>query len=251
MGGSRFDLLTLEPSPFPDRWLGRFLKYCKIQNVETQDHCLVGLGLGSGAVAILVTAVGLEKTLNLSSQRLEANRMSRNYNNWERIVQAVLKIEHYRQLAYASSRGSSSTEYDYDNNNSRSELYDLTRSSVHARTSVSPSGNAAELIEKHLPNGDLYIGTFANNTPHGSGKYLWKDGRMYEGDWLRGKASGKGKFSWPSSVTFEGDLKAGRIEGSGTFVGSDGDMYRGSWSVDWKHGYGVKHYNNGDYYEGH
>lgn len=52
--------------------------------------------------------------------------MSRNYNNWERIVQAVLKIKHYQQLAYASSRGSSSTEYDYDNNNSRSELYDLT-----------------------------------------------------------------------------------------------------------------------------
>ncbi|XP_057798197.1 phosphatidylinositol 4-phosphate 5-kinase 1-like [Salvia miltiorrhiza] len=106
------------------------------------------------------------------------------------------------------------------------------------------------VIEKRLPNGDLYIGTFSSNTPHGSGKYLWKDGCMYEGDWKKGKASGRGKFSWPSGATFEGEFKSGRMEGTGTFIGSDGDMYRGSWSGDRKHGYGIKHYSNGDYYEG-
>ncbi|KAL0360178.1 UNVERIFIED_CONTAM: Phosphatidylinositol 4-phosphate 5-kinase [Sesamum radiatum] len=117
-------------------------------------------------------------------------------------------------------------------------------------TSISES-NSANVLEKHLPNGDLYIGTFSNNTPHGLGKYLWKDGCMYEGEWKKGKASGKGKFSWPSGATFEGEFKSGRMEGTGTFIGSDGDMYRGSWSGDRKHGYGVKHYSNGDYYEGH
>ncbi|KAL1561284.1 Phosphatidylinositol 4-phosphate 5-kinase 1 [Salvia divinorum] len=107
-----------------------------------------------------------------------------------------------------------------------------------------------DVVEKRLPNGDLYIGTFSSNTPHGSGKYLWKDGCMYEGDWKKGKASGRGKFSWPSGATFEGEFKSGRMEGTGTFIGSEGDMYRGSWSGDRKHGYGVKHYSNGDYYEG-
>lgn len=116
-------------------------------------------------------------------------------------------------------------------------------------TSVSESDGAI-VLEKHLPNGDLYIGTFSNNTPHGSGKYLWKDGCMYEGEWKKGKASGKGRFSWPSGATFEGEFKSGRMEGNGTFIGSDGDMYKGSWSGDRKHGYGVKHYSNGDYYEG-
>ncbi|ESQ34595.1 hypothetical protein EUTSA_v100092320mg [Eutrema salsugineum] len=38
-------------------------------------------------------------------------------------------------------------------------------------------------VEKPLPNGDLYIGSFSGGFPHGSGKYLWKDGCMYEGDW--------------------------------------------------------------------
>ncbi|KAL3513588.1 hypothetical protein ACH5RR_026305 [Cinchona calisaya] len=121
-------------------------------------------------------------------------------------------------------------------------------------TSSSTGGGSSEAnnntLEKHLPNGDLYIGTFSGNSPHGSGKYLWTDGCMYEGEWKRGKASGKGKFSWPSGATFEGEFKSGRMEGMGTFIGPDGDMYKGSWSADRKHGHGVKHYCNGDYYEG-
>lgn len=105
-------------------------------------------------------------------------------------------------------------------------------------------------LEKPLPNGDLYIGSFSGKVPHGSGKYLWTDGCMYEGDWRRGKACGKGKFSWPSGATYEGEFKSGRMEGFGTFNGSAGDSYRGSWSADRKHGFGRKEYANGDFYEG-
>ncbi|KAK6132381.1 hypothetical protein DH2020_033872 [Rehmannia glutinosa] len=125
-----------------------------------------------------------------------------------------------------------------------------SKSQATSRRVTPTSISESNILEKHLPNGDLYIGTFSNNTPHGSGKYLWRDGCMYEGDWKKGKASGKGKFSWPSGATFEGEFKSGRMEGSGTFIGSDGDMYKGAWSGDRKHGYGVKHYSNGDYYEG-
>ncbi|KAL3845568.1 hypothetical protein ACJIZ3_002971 [Penstemon smallii] len=125
-----------------------------------------------------------------------------------------------------------------------------TKSQSTCRRVAPTSISVLDTVEKHLPNGDLYIGSYSNHTPHGSGKYLWKDGCMYEGEWKRGKASGKGKFSWPSGATFEGEFKSGRMEGTGTFIGSDGDMYKGSWSGDRKHGYGVKHYSNGDYYEG-
>ncbi|PWA63664.1 phosphatidylinositol-4-phosphate 5-kinase 2 [Artemisia annua] len=109
---------------------------------------------------------------------------------------------------------------------------------------------ASSPVEKHLQNGDLYIGSFSGNVPHGSGKYLWSDGCMYEGEWKRGKASGSGKFSWPSGATYEGEFKSGRMEGFGVFTGADGDTYRGSWSCDRKHGYGQKSYCNGDYYDG-
>ncbi|GER37771.1 phosphatidylinositol-4-phosphate 5-kinase [Striga asiatica] len=132
-----------------------------------------------------------------------------------------------------------------------------SRSKSHAASrrvtpaSVSDAGPPNSVLEKRLPNGDLYIGTFSGNAPHGSGKYLWRDGCSYEGEWKKGKASGKGKFSWPSGATYEGEFRSGRMEGSGTFVGPDGDLYSGSWSGDRKHGYGVKRYSNGDYYEGH
>ena len=105
-------------------------------------------------------------------------------------------------------------------------------------------------VDKLLPNGDFYMGSFSDNVPHGSGKYLWKDGCMYEGEWKKGKASGKGKFCWPSGATYEGAFKSGRMEGFGIFIGSDGDTYRGSWSADRKHGNGQKRYSNGDFYEG-
>uniref|UniRef100_A0A5B6Z6H5 Phosphatidylinositol 4-phosphate 5-kinase n=1 Tax=Davidia involucrata TaxID=16924 RepID=A0A5B6Z6H5_DAVIN len=117
-------------------------------------------------------------------------------------------------------------------------------------TTVATTSTATTIIEKQLPNGDLYTGSFSGNVPQGSGKYIWTDGCMYEGAWKRGKASGKGKFSWPSGATFEGEFKSGRMEGLGTFIGSDGDTYRGSWLADRKHGYGQKRYANGDYYEG-
>ncbi|KAJ4964164.1 hypothetical protein NE237_024103 [Protea cynaroides] len=105
-------------------------------------------------------------------------------------------------------------------------------------------------VEKILPNGDLYTGSFVGNAPQGTGKYLWTDGCMYEGEWRRGKASGKGKFSWPSGATYEGEFKAGRMDGVGTFIGADGEAYRGSWCADRKHGLGQKSYANGDYYDG-
>ncbi|RAL41606.1 unnamed protein product [Cuscuta campestris] len=115
---------------------------------------------------------------------------------------------------------------------------------------VTPTSSTA-VVEKRLSNGDLYVGDFFLNAPHGSGKYLWADGCMYEGEWKRGKASGKGKFSWPSGAIYKGEFRSGRMEGTGTFIGPGGDMYKGAWLADHKHGFGQKLYCNGDYYEGH
>lgn len=119
------------------------------------------------------------------------------------------------------------------------------------RSRVTPTPRVTSSpTEKSLPNGDVYVGTFSGHAPHGSGKYLWKDGCMYEGEWRRGKASGKGKFSWPSGASYEGEFRSGRMEGTGCFIGADGDVYRGGWVADRKCGYGEKKYANGDYYEG-
>ncbi|KAK4481757.1 hypothetical protein RD792_012668 [Penstemon davidsonii] len=104
--------------------------------------------------------------------------------------------------------------------------------------------------ERFLPNGDYYTGYWADNFPHGHGKYWWTDGCMYVGEWFRGKTMGKGTFSWPSGAMYEGNFKSGFMDGEGVYTGSNGNTYKGSWVMNLKHGYGVKEYANGDSYDG-
>ncbi|RDX63736.1 Phosphatidylinositol 4-phosphate 5-kinase 4, partial [Mucuna pruriens] len=106
------------------------------------------------------------------------------------------------------------------------------------------------LEEKVLSNGDYYTGEWANNYPHGLGKYLWTDGCMYVGDWYKGRTKGKGRFSWPSGATYEGEFKSGFMDGTGIYTGSSGETYKGQWVMNLKHGHGFKSYVNGDWFDG-
>ncbi|XP_047941185.1 phosphatidylinositol 4-phosphate 5-kinase 6-like isoform X2 [Salvia hispanica] len=104
--------------------------------------------------------------------------------------------------------------------------------------------------EKALPNGDIYLGQWAENCPNGQGKFLWADGCMYVGSWCRGRTMGRGKFSWPSGATYEGQFKNGYMDGEGTYTGSSNDTYRGMWQSNTRHGGGMQSFSNGDCYKG-
>ncbi|XP_051124653.1 phosphatidylinositol 4-phosphate 5-kinase 6-like isoform X2 [Andrographis paniculata] len=105
-------------------------------------------------------------------------------------------------------------------------------------------------VEKNFPNGDVYMGQWADDLPHGIGKYVWADGCMYAGRWCRGRTTGKGKFSWPSGAVYDGHFKNNYMDGEGTYTGSSDDTYSGGWLFDTRHGSGVRRYDNGDHYEG-
>nr|GMC81960.1 phosphatidylinositol 4-phosphate 5-kinase 6-like [Ipomoea batatas] len=104
--------------------------------------------------------------------------------------------------------------------------------------------------DKFLTNGDYYTGQWADEAPHGTGKYWWTDGCMYVGEWFRGKPMGRGTFSWPSGAVYDGNFKSGYLDGEGTYTGPNGDTFRGSWVMNMRHGLGVKEYTNGDSYNG-
>ncbi|XP_057428301.1 phosphatidylinositol 4-phosphate 5-kinase 5-like [Lotus japonicus] len=116
--------------------------------------------------------------------------------------------------------------------------------------SETSSGCEIYHAERVLPNGDYYKGEWADNFPHGKGKYLWTDGCMYVGEWFKGKTMGKGRFNWPSGPSYEGEFKNGYMDGIGTYTASNGDTYKGQWVMNLKHGQGVKSFANGDCYEG-
>ncbi|KAJ6858012.1 hypothetical protein NC652_040524 [Populus alba x Populus x berolinensis] len=64
---------------------------------------------------------------------------------------------------------------------------------VMTTTITSRIDTGCSLVEKVLPNGDIYTGGLVDGVPHGKGKYLWCDGCMFEGEWRRGKANGATK----------------------------------------------------------
>ncbi|XVF00693.1 hypothetical protein REPUB_Repub04eG0023300 [Reevesia pubescens] len=110
--------------------------------------------------------------------------------------------------------------------------------------------NVERLDEKAFSNGDLYVGDFKENLPHGKGKYTWSDGTVYEGDWEAGKMTGKGLILWPSGAKYNGDISGGYLHGSGAFTAHDGSDYEGQWRMNIRHGFGRKKYSNSDVYEG-
>ncbi|GKC71596.1 phosphatidylinositol 4-phosphate 5-kinase 6-like protein, partial [Tanacetum coccineum] len=125
-----------------------------------------------------------------------------------------------------------------------------TMSVAHVDDEVSGGDLEVFHTEKIFSNGDIYIGQWGTDYPHGNGKYLWSDGCMYFGDWYMGTIRGKGKFSWPSGATYEGQFKNGYMDGDGTFTSSLNDTYRGYWVMNRKQGKGTKSFVNGDQYEG-
>ncbi|KAK7336462.1 hypothetical protein VNO77_17004 [Canavalia gladiata] len=137
-------------------------------------------------------------------------------------------------LAHADEEDSNlnNNDLDDDDEENENEIFDLY------------------IEEKVLSNGDYYTGHWAENLPHGYGKYLWTDGCMYVGEWYKGKTRGKGRFSWPSGATYEGDFKSGFMDGVGTYTGCNGETYKGQWTMNLKQGHGFKSYANGDWYEG-
>ena len=46
-------------------------------------------------------------------------------------------------------------------------------------------------------NGDVYDGELVDDIPHGTGVYLWADGRRYEGGFRDNRFHGAGVYEWP------------------------------------------------------
>jgi 1-phosphatidylinositol-4-phosphate 5-kinase len=106
---------------------------------------------------------------------------------------------------------------------------------------TNPGFRAGEI---RLPNGDVSLFrhiTGKENTPEGSGRYLWSDGCIYEGEWRRGMRHGQGKT---------GEYSGGYIDGEGTYTAPDNIIYKGRWKLNRKHGLGCQTYPNGDVFEG-
>lgn len=99
-------------------------------------------------------------------------------------------------------------------------------------------------------NGDVYEGTWMENTRSGFGKLRSSNGEEYEGHWLDDERHGRGLVRYADGSTFKGVFEHNKRQGPGILRLSNGDEYSGSFLDDAMTGEGVMRYRNGDVYEG-
>jgi hypothetical protein len=107
-----------------------------------------------------------------------------------------------------------------------------------------PSGNYPDAVLGYTfeclvyPNGDKYVGETSDDTSHGYGLYIGKDGSLWFGWWLEGKRSGEGISIDPDGNIivgkWEGDTCSDAVEIKKTTKNNDNDDTKGNDKEDGK-----------------
>ena len=69
-----------------------------------------------------------------------------------------------------------------------------------------------------FPNGDKYVGEFAEGLFHGQGTYTLSNGQQYTGTWQEGKRHGQGTLTYPNGDTYVGAWQDDKRQGQGTYA---------------------------------
>jgi len=102
----------------------------------------------------------------------------------------------------------------------------------------------------------IYVGAFANDNFHGSGKLMYSNGDEYIGDFHNGQRHVYGKLTYSNGDVYQGGFKEDKFHCQlATFQFSNGDEYEGKFQKGKFHGSGRYtrsggDYRKGDWYEG-
>lgn len=66
---------------------------------------------------------------------------------------------------------------------------------------------------------------------HGSGVYIWEDGRRYQGQYENDKKSGLGAYMWTDGRVYYGMWRNGQQHGEGTTVMPNMNMKKSLWEA--------------------
>lgn len=102
----------------------------------------------------------------------------------------------------------------------------------------------------HDPNGALYSGAWFEGQRHGRGTYTDSQGSTYEGDWYDDVPDGFGALSHPDGSRYAGQWRSGTQQGYGTSVSPAGVIYEGTWVDGRRQGFGVVRRPDGSRYQG-
>lgn len=100
-------------------------------------------------------------------------------------------------------------------------------------------------------NGDVYLGEVQNGKKQGWGIYkMVESGDRYEGYWKNDLIEGHGLYIWKGGNTYDGNWKEGKRDGMGVFKWKEGGFYMGDWKENKMNGQGILSSKEGTIYEG-
>jgi hypothetical protein len=98
--------------------------------------------------------------------------------------------------------------------------------------------------------GDMYVGEFKDDEPHGQGANTFASGDKYVGEYKSGKRHGQGTVTYASGDKYVGEFKDDKPNGQGTATWSNGDKYVGEFKDNKKNGLGMMTLANGSWHYG-
>lgn len=114
--------------------------------------------------------------------------------------------------------------------------YEIWLNNLHTRVfreyEIRHSGQIE--LETGIYTGETNFGYF-----DGDGKYIFNSGEIYEGSWKNNTISGIGCLNVPIEGSYEGEFLNSQKNGTGTFLWDDGSIYTGEWKADQMCGQGT------------
>ena len=93
-------------------------------------------------------------------------------------------------------------------------------------------------------DGEVYIGEFKDDKPHGFGSNLWPGSAgHYEGFYYMDNKHAYGKYTFDDGENYEGEYQEDKYQGHGILTYANGNRYRGPFKNHLQHGIGFDHLN--------
>jgi hypothetical protein len=89
-----------------------------------------------------------------------------------------------------------------------------------------------------FPDGTVFVGEFNDGNKSGVGTIKYADGAVYEGEFAEDAPHGRGKYTTPKGV-YEGHLHYGHKQGLGKMTFVNGNVYEGNFNEDRIEGPGI------------
>ncbi|WP_249153001.1 MORN repeat-containing protein [Bradyrhizobium sp. AUGA SZCCT0240] len=97
----------------------------------------------------------------------------------------------------------------------------------------------------------VYVGFVRNGRPHGSGRYVNRDGLVYDGEWRKGRFEGSGFLQLSTGEEYQGRFRKGRASGQGRYVDVTGEVFEGAFADGLREGAGKTTLPGGIVYRSH